>query len=386
MITLPPPAPIRPQQTGQSTATIDAAYEGVFSQLDALAAQGQSHQPATGSPTSPASTTAPPSYRTMSPVITQPASILHRTNITEGSRIRSPGPGGYASRPRLGTVSERTEPPSATTGSRSGSVSPTGTTMGRPVETASTMSTTSIAQRFPLPPSPVKGPRPSESTTQSSPSKASSLIKMFESRSAGDPGPISQPSFAPAMSRTMAAASRSPLPPTPREPPSAPEAAWAPSSVSSPPSSYRTPTQTLFGASPPRRSPSPLSHVKTMIASWRARTESPSRGSSASPASGATTPRRFGRDRGWNVSIRRRRRDGGQEETALAEQAEEPPAQEAPTSPANQGDTQTAPGATSKAESISFSERRTSSAHSEPRSTRSTGPIQLSGEVSDYTY
>lgn len=59
-----------------------------------------------------------------------------------------------------------------------------------------------------------------------------------------------------------------------------------------------------------------------MIASWRARSGSPSQRVVGSPNRGGDTPRLFGRDPGWNVSIRRRKRNE-RNEIGLAEQAEE---------------------------------------------------------------
>lgn len=109
-----------------------------------------------------------------------------------------------------------------------------------------------------------------------------------------------------------------------------------------PPSSYRPP---LSGFEPPMlnkpspenvetlipirsRSPSPTSPgaaFKSLVASWRTRAGSPSQRVVASPGKDG---RIFGRRDGWNVSIRRRKRNEGE---ALAEQTEErEPAQPSP--------------------------------------------------------
>ncbi|KAL7422817.1 hypothetical protein Q5752_002113 [Cryptotrichosporon argae] len=192
----------------------------------------------------------------------------------------------------LDAVSERTEP---LTSSASGGSSPSfghNATPQRPVTPASgrshaqaaalhaqvqaaqdTPSTGTIASRFPLPPSPVKGPR----TAAATPKKASELIRMFESQNAG------------------AAAS------TP--PPLFPRATRIEQAADIPPSTYRTPES---APTPPPKSTSPLQAMRTMVASWRARTGSPQR---QAPADSGDRPLGLGRDKTWNVSIRRRRRD-----------------------------------------------------------------------------
>ena len=290
------------QPTGQSSATLNAAYEGVFSQLDALAAQSLSlTNPSTPEPLT-ATTLLPP-----------PVPFLSRPHGTGAAEI-----------PHLQAVSERTEPLSATSSLRN---SPTGSP-GR----ESDLSFSSIARRFPLPASPVKGPRAEFTSVaavgspQKTPKKASDLIKMFEQRGSGEPPP-SQPSFAPALSRAAAfatapreASASPPVPPGARAPTLTLTNAPPP-----PPSSFQMPVDIASTSwSAPSRSPSPLSQVRNMIATWRARSGTPSQRVVGSPGRGGETPRFFGRDRGWNVSIRRRRRDEGQEETGLAESSLEP--------------------------------------------------------------
>ncbi|ORX41083.1 hypothetical protein BD324DRAFT_678476 [Kockovaella imperatae] len=281
------PTPLKTSPpASEDQSTIDAAYEGVFSQFDALA----------GQPNLEFSYPTPPQSKPSRP-IRPPASP------SEGS---SPG---LAFIP-LEAVSERTEPLS---GAESRSPSPSDS------HAASALSATSIARRFPLPPSPVKGPR---STQTASPTKASELIKMFEARA----DPISQPSFAPALvSRTTAMARASGG--IPRQEPA--------------PSSYRPTAESIFSTAPktPPKSASPLSQVRTMIASWRARAGSPTQRVIGSPGQGGETPRLFGRDRAWNVSIRRRRRHD-QEQNVLAEHGDEEAVQIPPTSPLS---TSTAP-------------------------------------------
>ena len=284
---------ISSQPTGQSSATLNAAYEGVFSQLDALASQSLSlNNPSTPEP--PAENLPPPIPLLVKPHGTGAADITH-----------------------LEALSERTEPMSASPSIRS---SPSAAR-----DRNSELSFNSIARRFPLPPSPVKGPRPDNppeilaGIPQKSPKKASDLIKMFEQHGTGQP-PLPQPSFAPS-SRVNAFATStrdiSGSPPVPAGARAPVHASFNPP----PPSSFKLPTESGSPStpSPPPKSPSPLSQVRNMIATWRARSGSPSQRVVGSPGNGGGASRLFGRDRGWNVSIRRRRRDEGQEETGLAE-------------------------------------------------------------------
>lgn len=208
-------------------------------------------------------------------------------------------------------MSERTEPLSAPPSSNGSSPTPPGPARSAPNEN---LLASSIATRYPLPPSPVKGPR-SAGTPQSSPKKASDLIKMFESRTGSEPPPP-QPQF-----------SR----PTPFITPahSRPEQAVQ----DTPPSSYRSPWasategQTARGVSPPAPTPppksaSPLASFRSLVASWKSRSGSPSRQVPES-GRGGDAPRSLDRgDRAWNVSIRRRRRHED-EEVGLAEHGED---------------------------------------------------------------
>ncbi|WWC65105.1 uncharacterized protein I303_107719 [Kwoniella dejecticola CBS 10117] len=342
------PFPITTQTTGQSTATIDAAYDGVLSQLDALANPSTSRlPPASGSSSNPY---LPPSNFQPMP-IRQPLVGLgiNMNSSSSLSQPTSPGLGNFTLS-RLSTVTERTEKSSSPTSERSNThshtLSPTfpGAYKEGPSKTHSASAST-IAGKYPLPPSPskvpsspIKGPRSAFSTAptgtvgtsasgtpQGTPQKASDLIKMFESK--GDsPNVPPQPKFLPS-SPTKPIASK------PTSTSTSTKVSGLPSSgnthpdttfntPSAPPSSYRTPLTSTFeidAPTPPPKSPSPLSQVRGMIASWRARSGSPSQ-RVVGPVSGGPGLFRSGTgDKGWNVSIRRRRRN----EKELAEQADE---------------------------------------------------------------
>jgi hypothetical protein len=174
------------------------------------------------------------------------------------------------------------------------------------------MSATSIANRFPLPPSPVKGPR-SAGTPQSSPKKASDLIKLFEQRSGNEPPPP-QPQFRP-------------QPQGPAQPSNRLESVQPPPSAYRPPWTAPVPDAQARGITPPAPTPppkpsSPLSSFRNLVASWRTRSGSPSQRGIGSPGRGGDIGLSRG-DRGWNVSIRRRKRHEGQ--VGLAERSEEAP-------------------------------------------------------------
>lgn len=338
------------QPTGQTSATLDAAYQGVFSQLDALASQ-----------TLPLDK---PLDKSISPPPSNPPAPLPLHSPVP----RSLGTGAADVLP-LDAVSERTEPLSDAASRRSSS---NGT-----LRSKASLASISIARRLPLPASPVKGPRPDSSdnglsggslslsglTTgtsgplQPSPKKASAseLIRMFEGRGRGSSVGPTQPALAPSTSRVSpleatAPSSQSAAPGTapasreqsvsPAVPPGArrplftlgrarpPEAGESSSQalvVPPPPSSFRPPPAHVPSPapSPPRRSPSPLSQVRTMIATWRARTGPTAQRVVGSPGRGSETPRLFGRDRAWNVSIRRRNRQESSGRDALAERSEE---------------------------------------------------------------
>ena len=353
---------LRPQPTGQSTATLDAAYEGVFSQLDALAAQPPNLSFSYPTPPSTSSNPSRPSRNI-------PSSDSPRSSSSELGFVP------------MESVSERTEPPS-TSNSRSSSPRDDAAR-----SESSILSATSIAQRFPLPPSPVKGPRSAQ--TQTSPSKASDLIKMFESRASD---PIPQPSFAPAATSRTVAKARQPSPnPEPVEPlqQASLAAGTGPSYYEELPVSMfqrpRPTSQSLFESprTPPLKPHTPLSQVRTMIASWRARAGSPRQRVIGSPGKGGDAPRLFGRDRGWNVSIRRRRRNEGNDDDKLAEQADEPfyPATRSFGSEAASGDG--GQGSASEFGKTSQLQSRSPSCHSSlAPSIRSEGPRQLTGQVS----
>jgi len=339
------------QSSAGTSATLNAAYQGVFSQLDALASETIS----LSNPSSPA--------------LPEPAPLPEPAYIPPYLR----GTGAFDLSP-LEAVSERTEPLSGVPSIRSLRSSRSTGTLGSLTRDGSRkdFSAGSVGRRVPLPPSPVKGPRSElsasgslHSTPQASPKKASDLIKMFESKGSGPPPP--QPSFAPAaMSRTSAfaaaptvspgssssskAGASMPIPAGAREPASLvgvsakPQyTAPAPTAVAVPPTSYRPtdppnvpeiPTPTPLRPFKPARSPSPISNFRSMVATWRARAGSPSQRVIGSPGQGGDTPRLFGRDRAWNVAIRRRKRDDLEDRNVLAEKSDEPepapPAQNVP--------------------------------------------------------
>jgi hypothetical protein len=310
---------INPQPTGQSNTTIDAAYDGVCSQLDALANQGMpstalafsAPPPHTASSSTPLAPAIPISITTP-PFVSQPPIIPPRPRDT----------GFMDDVSRLETVTERTEVSSLSQSTRDSPrpqevITTTVHTQRVDPERGSsidTLSIQSIANRFPLPTSPMKGPRPA--VPQTSPKKASDLIRLFESRAGGPSDPPAPPLFPSISAQNTGRSIREANPPISIPTPNLQSIFTA----SVPPSSYHTP---IIHPTPPPKSPSPLSQVRTMIASWRARSGSPSQRVVGSPNRGGDTPRLFGRDRGWNVSIRRRKRHEGLEETALAEQGVE---------------------------------------------------------------
>jgi len=103
-----------------------------------------------------------------------------------------------------------------------------------------------------------------------------------------------------------------------------------------------------------------------------------------SPGRGATSPKVFGRDGGWNVSIRRRRRHEGRDEDTLAEQAIEeiPHLVPLPTL----GEAVDAAIAEQGAILGSFNSQRTPSVRSSlSRNSSSAVPKALTGEVSPIT-
>ncbi|KAK4684944.1 hypothetical protein P7C73_g5216, partial [Tremellales sp. Uapishka_1] len=123
------PSQMSRQNTGQSTSTTDLAYDAVLSTLDALA--------------NSAGTSSEPNKRTSPAPV--PSTSPNRSLVGLGLRM-----GGD-----LEAVSERTEP-SSTTHSRDSSPQPRGR-VSRIGKAPEPMSVSSIANRFPLPPRPVKG-------------------------------------------------------------------------------------------------------------------------------------------------------------------------------------------------------------------------------------
>ncbi|OCF45693.1 hypothetical protein I317_00596 [Kwoniella heveanensis CBS 569] len=330
--------PIPPQATGQSIATIDAAYDGVLSQLDALA--NPSH-----SSTNASSTNADEGFsRYIPPPAFQPLPIRQPLVGLDTSSSPAGGIGDFMIS-RLSTVTERTEKSSTAnshTSSHGQGHERSPTFPGAYKEGPSSSSST-IASKYPLPASPVKGPRSAFSTIgpsspagtpQSTPKKTSDLIKMFESRGSGSgSAPPPQPQFTPssptkkdsvtATSTPARSSASSRIPPPKFDAPSSSDKTGKPP----PPSSFRSVT----APTPPPKSASPLSQVRGMIASWRARSGSPTPEGAASVSKAGEGPGLSrGGDKGWNVSIRRRRTN----ERELAEQAHETQDR-----PRDQGDT-----------------------------------------------
>ncbi|TYJ54390.1 hypothetical protein B9479_004978 [Cryptococcus floricola] len=308
--TVTPTNPIPPQVTGQSTATIDAAYDGVFSQLDALAG---------------AETNSPPR-----PTHTRGASDPG-SNVWQPTPLRQPLVGlglsfpeerqyGVSEFSRLSTVSERTER-SAMTG-MSHQLSPTvpGAFHIRSHSDAS-------AARYPLPPSPSRPPRTTGTPGAGAPvtpKKTSDLIKMFESKSTpgkGDVPAVPQPTFAP---------SRAPPSPSSRPPPTPikSDPLFSPPTLPNPPP-IPTSSRPTTAPTPPPKIGSPLSSVRTMIASWRSKSSSGSGSGSGGKRQAnlreSSPGLSRGGDKGWNVSIRRRKRH----EKELAEREAQDEAEQA---------------------------------------------------------
>ena len=292
----------------------------------------------------------------------------------------------------------------------------------------------SIAARYPLPASPIKGPLPKPGasggagTPQATPKKASDLIRMFESRKGISTDPLpAQPSFAPSSSSPQLSmpppTTQSAVGPPPSQPSFVPSIAQRSASIThtssvplmsrsgqlasssspvqqtfapvpgftptfAPPSSYRPSNadENIFNvpSSPPRQ-PSPLSQVRTMIASWRARSGSPSQRVVGSPSKGGETPRLFGRDRAWNVSIRRRKRHEGREQVGLAESGEEPQSSPIPIRYDLPGESGEESGGFGGDGSATPSARTLSVRSAGANTIRSEGPKQLTGEVGSLT-
>ncbi|WVQ70693.1 hypothetical protein IAR50_000215 [Cryptococcus sp. DSM 104548] len=290
--------PIPPQATGQSTATIDAAYDGVFSQLDALADADTMSLPR---PTHTRGAS-DPGLNVWQPTPLRQPIVGLGLNFLEERQY------GASEISRLSTVSERTERSAMT--SLSHQLSPT-----VPGAYHTRAHSASSAARYPLPPS------PSKPTT---PKKTSDLIKMFESKSTpgkGDVPPVPQPTFVP--SRAPASPSSQP-PPTPMKN----DPLFSPATLGNPPP---LPARPPSAPTAPPKTGSPLQSVRTMIASWRSKAGSASGAASGSGGRGRTSREGSpglsrGGDKGWNVSIRRRKRHerelAGKEAQDQAEQDE----------------------------------------------------------------
>ncbi|WVR08584.1 hypothetical protein IAU60_005639 [Kwoniella sp. DSM 27419] len=355
---------ITAQPTGASSHSIDDAYNGVLSQLDHLVGSPTD----TGyAPTDTPNQRVPPPHLPM-PIRQPLVGLGIRMPESSATSPSTPVIGDFLLS-RLSTVTERTEhsaSPVATPSSPRqstavvGSVSGIGTSSG--THSLSPAPASAIASRFALPPSPAKPPRSGSGTAPSSssgtphgtPKKASDLIRMFENKG-GPPPP--QPRFTtgspskkdtlPAKASTfprLAAPIMSPPskstrlesmfdPPLPPPPPVEVPTGLATSTVQvvKPESTIQAPNlnetrdppsffiPSAIQPTPPRKSPSPLSQVRTMIASWRSRTGSPAQGATGPGEGTESLKLARGVAKGWNVSIRRRKRN----ERELAEQAEE---------------------------------------------------------------
>jgi len=321
---------VLPQSTGQSTNTLDAAYDNVFSTLDMLGS-GPSlslDDPNTPPPPSPPMAVEGFQSELVTAFTSSPHSTPTSTQTTPRPRDRS-----EISVDRLTVVSERTEPespgssrPTTPTargrrGIPSRSVSPAAPPESlRPGHTGPT-SSFPLAARYPLPASPVKVAGTGTSGGNSSPTKASDLIRLFENKTGPQTAPPPPPVFNKTASNWVSQPLRSYEPPSQAPPPPTSFRTPLPisSDVASPSSgSYAT----ALPASPPTKPPSPLASVRTLIASWRARSGSPSQRVAGSPGKGRTSPLGFGRG-GWNVSIRRRRRHDGRDTDAPLEGSED---------------------------------------------------------------
>lgn len=319
-----------PQSTGQSTNTLDAAYDNVFSTLDllgsgpSLSLDNPNTPPPPSPPTSSGGSQSEAVTAFTSPYEASPAS----SQTTPRPRDRS-----EVSVDRLTVVSERTEPESPTSsrpttptargrrGFSSRSISPAARPDSLRPGIYSTTPSVPFASLYPLPDSPVKVAGSSVGAGNTSPTKASALIRLFETKTGPQATAPPPPVFNKTASNWVSHPLRTYETPAPAPPP--------PSSFRAPPSSSEVASPssgsyaTALPASPPTKPSSPLASVRTLIASWRARSGSPSQRVIGSPGRGRTSPKAPGRDGGWNVSIRRRRRHEGREDEALAEQETE---------------------------------------------------------------
>jgi hypothetical protein len=382
-----------PQSTGQSTNTLDAAYDNVFSTLDllgsgpSLSLDNPNTPPPPSPPTSSGGSQSEAVTAFTSPHEASPAS----SQTTPRARDRS-----EVSVDRLTVVSERTEPESPVSsrpttptargrrGFSSRSISPAAPPGSLRPGIYSTTSSLPFEARYPLPDSPVKVAGSSTAGGgNTSPTKASDLIRLFENRTGPQTTAPPPPIFNKTASNWVSQPLRTYETPTQAAPP-------PPSSFKAPPpssSEVASPSSgsyaTALPLSPPAKPPSPLASVRTLIASWRARSGSPSQRVIGSPGRGRTSPKVFGRDGGWNVSIRRRRRHEGREEEALAEQeTEETPHVPAPLSTLSE----VVDAAIAEEEAVlGLDTGRTASVRSSrSHGSSSVAPRPLTGEVSKY--
>lgn len=413
-----PATPIRPQVTGSSLA---AQYDSVLASLDALNALGQSPT-LTASQAPPSTIMSPPRSPTtrgsaspvssfaLSPPRGQPTLLQAPTSPTLSSRSSGSSGGDsllgatprvdpymntlyglgitMGSRPTdiLEALSEHTEPNTTPATSHAGPMSPAASriasSVGPSVPPAQSSQSSSItrseaervATGFPSTPRPSAPPSPSKSGA-----RAAQLIKMFESRSGSEPStppaPLGPRSPGRMASPTKARETKLPAPATATVPsPDKPLPVPPPVSSSAASAQQDVPM-------PPPKPPTPLSNVRSMIATWRARTaaETSAVGESSAPTTALATLERGGaqgllRDRAWNVSIRRRTRD----DNRLAEQAADDLSPSSGHSRMASSDERLTPSAATSGESASANMDRASFYESERPAT----PKLLTGEVS----
>lgn len=280
---------------------MDAAYDSVLAQLDAL-----TNANAASAPQSASSSSHTKSISNLyHPVpLRQPvlglSSALPKTGLFTGEVAR------------LSTLSERTERSSNSSDNGLSPVAPTSYRSHTRSESAA-----AIANKYPLPPSPSKK-APAFETLQATPKKASDLIRMFESRSTPTKGEL--PPIPPPQSELSPSCilpeSTLPAPSLAPKPDIGSVTIRAERPVGVNPQAY-TPAPIH-----PPKVPLPLSQVRTMIASWRTRSGSPSP-ETGIIKEGSIRLLRSG-DKGWNVSIRRRKKNEQQQQLGGQQMSEDP--------------------------------------------------------------
>ena len=394
-------------QSMQSSTTIDRAFADIHNTLNQLASgpapidKGKGRaQPISfthGYPTPPSTNTMASQNTPSAPSRFPPAGSSFPMGVPGGAPIglglssadgRPMFPESRSEARRLEAVSEHTEP-STVSDCSTPSPSPRPLPMSPTPKSGSAFSATSIANKFPLPPTPANGglsPVSKHATPLSSPSKASDLIRMFESKSGEAPPP--QPIFARNIAKSTASST-----PTKGSPATAPSQRFDTTPTAArptPPSSYRPPPITGFQppllgrASPenvvtplqasPSASPKSGSGFKSLVASWRSKATSPSpKGKEKEEPAGLE------RSRGWNVSIRRRRKN--EDSADLAERAEEPAEAEPPSAYARELE-QAAAQSTGSVPDVAVDRAPSEKSKASSVSSISVRPRIVSGEVS----